>query len=704
VTGPPGVGKTHLALALAWRIRGAFADGVHFVDLGHSRSAIVLPTIAAALGVGVGAPRDATISLIAERLHGQQVLLVLDTPSYAPTTATDLAELLAAVPSLQIIVTRRVPLGLRVERQLRLRPLPVPEPAQAADGIATSESPAVQLFALRALAADPAFALTAENADTIVQICNRADGLPIAIVAAAERLRTLTPDAVLAGSGQRSMTLLRDRDVPARHRTVRDLVGWSYDELPTEEQRLLRRVGVFATSFTPEAARAVAVDQGRVDASPDLTVARLLALADKSLLQSESSPDGDLHFRMLGTIREYAVAQLIVTGERDTTEARHQSYFLGRAEELLQRHALAAFEEDLPNLQAALDRAAERGDGEAAIRLAAVLAAFWRAQGPWDVGTTWRPPAIVRNTPIPDDVAWSVPLQTLLGVCAWLDGDLKTAESVLTRSLSAARRNHEWLGVADSMLGLALVAIDAGGYREAGRFLEVAETFYHHLGERRGVGLAIGAMAEVALALGDSAAAARACAEALEIVAASDPIGEILECAAAAAADLGRFETAAELLGAAESHGRSLATIPRQRVRHIEVRAQVKAGLGDMAWHSAYQAGRDTARPRAIQTVGALGATDRAWSNDQALADAPALGERELAVLELAARGLPTKTIARTLALGERTVKLAVATACSKLGARNRAHAIVLATRSGLIAGGSAADAREMHPPPGAVA
>ena len=231
LTGPGGTGKTRLALQAAAELIDRFVDGVYFVDLAPISDPLRLPeAIAAVLGLAPGS--DHLLADLKAHLAGRRLLLVLDNFEQLLAGAPIVAELLAASPMLSVLVTSRAPLQLRGEHEIAVPPLSVPDVGEGVPVEALAQYSAVTLFVERAQAVQPAFSLTPENAQAVTTICARLDGLPLALELAAARIRVLTPGA-LAARLDRRLPLLTGgpRDLPARQRTLRDTIAWSYDLL-----------------------------------------------------------------------------------------------------------------------------------------------------------------------------------------------------------------------------------------------------------------------------------------------------------------------------------------------------------------------------------------------------------------------------------------------------------------------------------------
>src|SRR5438132_526455 len=335
VSGPGGVGKTRLAIQVAADLASQFADGVAFISLASLKDPeLVEPTVARALQVSE-ADGQAIGERLLEYLRPRQLLLLLDNAEQLVAAAAPLAtRLLDAAQRLKLLVTSREPLRVRDERVVPVLPLALPDTEHLPDLETLAQVPAVALFVERAQEGKPDFTLTSENAVTIVEICQRLDGLPLALELAAARLSLLTPAALLARLEHRLPILTRGaRDLPERQQTLRHTIAWSYDLLEADEQQLFRRLAVFVGGFTLEAVEAVCVfDAARTSSSSEAdegaVLEQLAQLLDKSLVQAQQGTGGEPRFTMLETIHEYAQDQLVASGEAAAVQQRHADYFL----------------------------------------------------------------------------------------------------------------------------------------------------------------------------------------------------------------------------------------------------------------------------------------------------------------------------------------------------------------------------------------
>jgi predicted ATPase/DNA-binding CsgD family transcriptional regulator len=385
LTGPAGAGKTRLALHVAAAITDRFPDGLRLADLAGVASADLLAdTLARALGVSPQPTRPVRDSLrdAARELH---CLLLVDNCEHVVEEAAELvSDLLVAGGQLRLLATSREVLGVPGEVSYEVRPLPVPIPRAASRAATAGGYDAVRLFVDRAVGASPGFALTDANASAVAALCQRLDGLPLAIELAASRVRSFPPAELVAHLDQRFDLLSGGaRTVLPRHRTLRAAIDWSYDLLDNEERALFDRLGVFPADFDYDVVEAVCA-AGRFDGG---AVVRLLpALVDKSLV---STAGGDTpRYRLLESLRVYAAERLAASGADAELRQRHAAHYLVLAElaaERLrgpeQRAWLDRLTIEQPNLRAALDHSIGSGDIENALRWVSALELFWDGTG-----------------------------------------------------------------------------------------------------------------------------------------------------------------------------------------------------------------------------------------------------------------------------------------------------------------------------------
>ena len=389
LTGPGGVGKTRVGIAVAHAIASAFPNGVYVVSLvAVSTPPQMLETIARALGVQDD--RDPLLR-ITQLLRNQHSLLVLDNFEQIVEAAPLIVELLHRCPHLTVLVTSRVRLQVSGEAEYVITPLEVGG-SDVEIAPATQELPAaVQLFMARAGIA-PSPTLSTEVITTITAICQRLDGLPLAIELAASWTKLLPLSDLLSRLAQRLPLLVGSgRDAAPHQRTMRDTIAWSYDLLSPEQQRLFRRLSVFVGGWTMTAAASVAGIDGTVD-----VLSSLRALVDASLVQGRDVADGERRFSMLETIREYAGEQLTAHAELLALQDAHTAWCLALAEQAApfwftpgQTAWADQFDLEQDNLHAALDWSANAGGTQTGIRLIGRLWPYWFIRGHIKAGRAW---------------------------------------------------------------------------------------------------------------------------------------------------------------------------------------------------------------------------------------------------------------------------------------------------------------------------
>ena len=495
LTGPGGVGKTHLALAAAVAVRDRFAGGVRFVDLSALRDpTLVLPSILGTLGLRAR-PGQPLAAMLADALGNDPVLFVLDNFEQVLPAAATLAELLATCPSLRLLVTSRVALAIRAERRVPVGPLASPGLDDRPDVADLAATPAVALLLARLAAARPDFRLTATNGPAIAAICARLEGLPLALELAAARLDVLSPAEVLShlaatGPG-RSATLDLPAsgapDVPARQRTLRDTIDWSYALLAQLDRRLFTQLGVFAGGCTTEAITAICGEAGATP--PPVTLEGLGALLRASLIRRRESEDGEPRFMMLETIREYAAERLVVGGDEAALGRRHATYYLALAEaaepSLIRRAQspwLERLDDERENLRVALRWSVDNAEVELAQRLARASGPYWYIRGRVDEGVGWLEAALALPGDVPPAV--SAPTLATLGSLRQYQGDFAGARAALDSALALFRALGDRPQMAGALLGLGNVAMNGGDFTLARAACEEGLTLAQALDER----------------------------------------------------------------------------------------------------------------------------------------------------------------------------------------------------------------------------
>ncbi len=507
LTGPGGVGKTRLALAVAQTLQDEYPDGQVFVDLSSLRDAAqVLPVIAQALGV-----RDADQHQLRDRLYAhiepRHLLLILDNFEQVVDSGGQIADLLAHCPRLVVLVTSRLPLHVLAEQQFAVQPLDTP--ARAYQAVASlARNAAVRLFVDRAQAVQPSFQLDTTNAVAVAEICRRLDGLPLAIELAAARLSLLPPSALLARLEQRLSILTRGaRDLPPRQRTLRATIDWSYDLLDEQDRVLFRRIAVFTGGCTLETVELVCNPAGALDALDGL--ARLM---EQSLLRHDPAPsvtaaDADPRFALLETIREYALERLRESGEEAQVRRNHALCYLAMAEaaepELYgpaKTAWIARLEREHENVRAALAWLQAQGDDEPALRLAAALWWFWQVRGYLTEGRARLDQLLAAGSVI----APAVRIKALLaaGWLAHYQSDFGRATVLFEESIALRRAQGKEDTRMDVLVTQGVEARNAGDYLRATALLEEGVTRLRAQGDRQsishgGLGMALARLALV---------------------------------------------------------------------------------------------------------------------------------------------------------------------------------------------------------------
>jgi non-specific serine/threonine protein kinase len=499
LTGPGGVGKTRLAIAVAQSVADAFAAGVGFVPLAALRDpALVAPTIAKALGIQDMAGRP-VVDVVRMALRDRELLLVLDNFEQVTAAGEMVAGLLETCPSLKVLVTSRTRLRVSGEQIFLVPALTAPDASLSHSVELAGTTEAVRLFVERAQRVKPSFALTGANVRDVAAICNRLDSLPLAIELAAARSDHIPPATVLAWLEKRLPLLTGGaRDLPDRHQTMRNAIAWSYDLLHADEQSLFRRLAVFTGGFTLEAAEAIAgkewPDPSATGASSIPVLDAVATLVESSLVQLEESSDGMIRYRMLETVREHAQERLEASGEAANAHQRHADFFLRLAESselsALQPHGesrLAQLAADRANLQVALAWLAGAGATDSLMRLAVALRWFWVAYSDYREGYDWLEQAMDAIAPVGEGAVAQSPLLAKalvgMGLLSSFQGNSQRAESLFTEGLALLQATGDTLNTALALVGLGALANHRADFARATTLLQEALALANTLDE-----------------------------------------------------------------------------------------------------------------------------------------------------------------------------------------------------------------------------
>jgi predicted ATPase/transcriptional regulator with XRE-family HTH domain len=510
LTGPGGVGKTRLAQQVAATLAGAFAQGTVTISLAALREpTLFLATLAQALGRHESGEQPLREQLTTH-LRDQEMLLLLDNFEQLAAAAPLVTDLLGRCPGLKALVTSRVRLRVRGEHEFVVPPLALPDPGGPLDPPTLLLVPAVALFVQRARAYRPAFTVDVANGEAVANICRRLDGLPLALELASARLKLFSPQALLARLGDRLALLTGGlQDMPSRHQTLRATLSWSYDLLAEAEQAIFRRLGVFAGGCTLEAAEAVCANpDGAASIGAVSILDSLTSLVDQHLLQAEEGPGGEPRFRMLETIREYALERMEEYGEAEAQRWEHAAYYRQLAEEaeagLRGPEQIAWFrrlDRELDNIRSALAWALERGHVETALGTATPLALFWFRHGHLSEGRMWLRQGLTSSAQVAPKMRADALAEE--GWLAWAQGDWQEAMMLAEEGLAIARGLGEKWRMADALNTLGAVATAQEQYEQAAGFYQESLTLHQELGDQRGVAVALSNRGQVALYQGD---------------------------------------------------------------------------------------------------------------------------------------------------------------------------------------------------------
>lgn len=660
VTGPGGVGKTRLAIALAHQVSSGFPDGVFFVPLARFTTADGMwASIGEVLAVP---PGDRLPPAVFAHLAHRAALVVLDNLEQLRAADAVVEQLTTRAPGVVVLATSRRPLHVRAEHEYPLAPL-----ALGGAGLAEAgASAAVQLFVQQAHRVNPRFALTAANAADVVSICRRMDGLPLAIELVAARTRMLSPRALLTRLDAALDIAAEGSQGPGRHRTLRETVAWSYDLLGPGLRFAFRQLGVFAGGADLAAFDEVAVQpDDSLPADPLDTVADLL---DASLVAVSEMPDGEPRIGLLESVRAFALDELAANDELEAAQQRHAHHYLKALEQTASLsdarrnwEVRAWFETEDDNIRAALRWALPKDDpgvdarAETGLRLCSAWCGIWEVLDlPLPRGhAPWLERAIERADD--GDNPHVAQCLFLLAAGARLADDLDQAQAYATSSLNMWRRLNQPDKVATVLSQLAGIANERGDLATAFALVNESTTIARQYGDTPRVAIGLHELALYEFAAGNHERAIDLCRDAIEqarelgldglrlmaehnlacglhlegeveaaeeLMRAAMPdllrrgnplmLIAVAEDYASVLGDLDRHHQAAKLYGAADA-SREHFGWPRdqQQQAHIANSLQhARAALRPHEWDTAYQSGRDSDPAHALTDATAPDADD----------------------------------------------------------------------------------------------
>jgi predicted ATPase/DNA-binding SARP family transcriptional activator/tetratricopeptide (TPR) repeat protein len=514
--GPGGVGKTRLALETARQVAETVADGAHLVEFADTPSGEqVVEAVAAVLGVR-HVPAADLADHVVDALRAKEVLLVLDNcERLVEPVARLAARLLRAAPGLRVLATSQEPLGLDGEVLWSVPPLEVPgtatlQPGRAAEAVLADVRGygAVRLFEVRAAAVSPGFALAEDNAVAVATICRRLDGIPLALELVATMVRALGVHDLLARLDDRfRLPATGYRDAPARQRTLRAMIDWSWDLLTDPERVVLRRLAVHAEGCGLAAAEAVCAGGG---VRPGDVLGLLAGLVDRSLVVSQVRGT-EPRYRLLESVAAYCLDRMSDAGEVDEVRLRHARHYAALAERAdpslrgpEQRRWLSRLDVESANVRTALDTLVRHGDGALALHLATTTTWYWFLRGRLGEARRSLRSALAAAGVAPGARAAGVVWQAALAVLEGEAADADAVASVEAITDATARARARWF------LGYVLSTVADLSTGE--RLTEAALTEFDALGDRWGTAAALSDRVTQAMARGDFAAADRAAA------------------------------------------------------------------------------------------------------------------------------------------------------------------------------------------------
>lgn len=727
ITGPGGSGKTRLALRVAHDHLGKFKSAVWFIELASwTDASLILEKVASTLKIRKQ-PDQSLLDSLTAYLRLRPSLLVIDNCEHLITACAELSHvLLQKCPVLHILATSRELLDATGEVAWAIPPLSLPElqpwrtPAGAQKALRQlKRSESAQLFIARAVANDRDFEITTTNAVWVAEICRRLDGMPLAIELAAAQVRSLSVQEIAQRLDNRFQLLTGGaRTAPPRQQTLAAALDWSYELLSEQEQEVLQRLSVFAGGATLKAAEIVCVEQGGEAAK---VLKSLSQLVDKSLVMADRRVGSETRYRLLETIREYALEKLQASPESASVKNRQLDFllqFVEQAEVKIrgpeQANWIELLEDEHDNVRAALGWALESQNANAGLRLASGSLLFWLTHGYSTEGIAWLQEALVqKQAASPGSIAKAMKtlgalllsrneeknlkriaqvleeslklyqelgdqdgiasVLNLLGIHSMARDEFAEAKRFLNESLTLRRALGDPWGIAQTLQNFASLSLSQGDYARAKAFSEETIAWFQLAGDQRGVARTLGDLADIARMEGDLGQAILLLTQSLStLLLFGDKwsIVNILGNLAVLESEQGSYACAARLFGATESLRESIAMGPHRVIDYEKNLTAVRESLSEAEFTLAWDEGSALTLEQIIGFI----------SNEFDPCSPPETGEnrfggltpRERETALLIAGGMSNRQVAEAMVVSVKTIESYVTRILQKLGFNSR--------------------------------
>jgi len=731
LTGTGGSGKTRLALKAAQKLEKKFKNGIWFVDLTALGDASLIPDkIVSTLNINKRSKETILDSLITY-LSMRQILLILDNCEHLITICAEITEsLLQKCPNLHILSTSREMLGIPSEMTWVVSSLSLPNQHSTLRQVQASES--VQLFIDRAVLKNPDFKLTIDNFEAIAEICNRLDGMPLAIELAAAQVRSLSPQEIAQRLNQRFHFLTSgSRNAPVRQQTLLATIDWSYALLTTKEQVMLQRLSIFMGGTSLQAVEAICVG-GEIESTDVLET--ILHLTDKSLITANSNEHGETRYRLLETIREYAQERLGETQEKVNIQNNHLKYFVQLAKQGNQKIKgidqliwYERLEVEQDNIRMALQWALESMNIESGLRLSTELAYFWFTNGNIRENIIWLEKLLDQKQDIPADLegwaylALGVLLEptakyenntndllfekglhlfrevddhhgiafalNLMGVIALQKGELVRAEQLLNESLVLRKELGDPWSIAQTLQNFPPLAMQKNELKKAREYAEETIHWFEQAGDQRNMVRSLIDFADIARLEGNFTHAVALLTQVLSQVfqfKSKVTVVNVLESLVVLTTEQREFKRASILHGSAEALREELGMQGHglEYAKYLEAVTTIRKKLSDSIFNQNWSKGHAMPLEKVVDyVVGKINPSSKKLEITSEEKVWFQLSPRERDVMRLLADGYSNLEISQKLVLSEKTIRNYISNIYRKLQITSRGEMILLARK-----------------------